>query len=226
MPALKIATYNIHQWVGGDGRVDVLRVLSVIRSLNADLVALQEVLLPKDGFTLRDLESETGMQLIPGRTLYREDAEYGNVLLAKVPVLRTFSLDLTVPPFEPRGAILAAVLAGSVQVSIVATHLGMRQAERQKQMATLLSEIDKLEGIAVLAGDLNEWNPLSPVIGKVKSVFGKQRSPCTFPARLPVLALDRILVRPPMFERAPCVVRSGTAGRASDHLPLEAVIGI
>jgi len=219
---LRLATYNIHQWVGGDGRADVERVLSVIRSLDADLVALQEVLLPWEGFTQEDLARETGMQVIPGRTLYRGDAEYGNALLTRRPVGRTWSRELTVAPFEPRGALCLSLLVGDVPVKVVATHLGMRQRERLRQVEALMPELAAPGQVTVMLGDLNEWVPRSTVLGRLRAAFGPHPAPKTFPSRFPVLALDRILARPPVFERFPCAVRTGPARAASDHLPLEA----
>src|SRR5258708_2483299 len=38
-----VATYNVHGCIGGDGRLDPERVAIVIRELDADIVALQEV---------------------------------------------------------------------------------------------------------------------------------------------------------------------------------------
>ena len=40
---LTIATYNIHGAVGSDGRFAPARVARVLREINADIIALQEV---------------------------------------------------------------------------------------------------------------------------------------------------------------------------------------
>src|SRR5690349_23008140 len=40
---LRVATYNIHKCRGLDGRVRPERVIDVLREVNADIVALQEV---------------------------------------------------------------------------------------------------------------------------------------------------------------------------------------
>jgi endonuclease/exonuclease/phosphatase family metal-dependent hydrolase len=42
-PALRIATYNVHRCRGLDGRTRPDRIAAVLRSINADVVALQEV---------------------------------------------------------------------------------------------------------------------------------------------------------------------------------------
>jgi endonuclease/exonuclease/phosphatase family metal-dependent hydrolase len=43
---LRVATYNIHRAVGADGRLQPERTARVVLSLDADLVALQEVEMP------------------------------------------------------------------------------------------------------------------------------------------------------------------------------------
>ena len=43
MPLLRVATYNIHKCRGMDGRIRPSRVAQVLRELDADVIALQEV---------------------------------------------------------------------------------------------------------------------------------------------------------------------------------------
>ena len=45
---LKFASYNIHKAVGTDRRRDPDRILAVLREIDADIIALQEVDLRKD----------------------------------------------------------------------------------------------------------------------------------------------------------------------------------
>ena len=40
---LKLVSYNIHSGIGTDGRFDLHRVEEVLREVDADLIALQEV---------------------------------------------------------------------------------------------------------------------------------------------------------------------------------------
>src|SRR5712691_615295 len=42
-PTLRVATYNIHRCRGIDGRTRPERIASVLRAIDADVVALQEV---------------------------------------------------------------------------------------------------------------------------------------------------------------------------------------
>ena len=45
-PTLRIATYNIHRCRGLDGRTRPERIAAVLESIDADIVALQEVVGP------------------------------------------------------------------------------------------------------------------------------------------------------------------------------------
>ena len=40
---LRVMTYNVHSCVGGDRRYDPERILKVLREIDADIIALQEV---------------------------------------------------------------------------------------------------------------------------------------------------------------------------------------
>jgi endonuclease/exonuclease/phosphatase family metal-dependent hydrolase len=55
-------------------------------------------------------------------------------------------------------------------------------------------------------------------------LLGRTRSVRSFPSRAPVLALDRIWVKPAQLLRELRAHRSPLSRRASDHLPLRAVI--
>ena len=40
---ITLATYNIHACIGTDGHCDPFRIVDVIREMDADIIALQEV---------------------------------------------------------------------------------------------------------------------------------------------------------------------------------------
>jgi endonuclease/exonuclease/phosphatase family metal-dependent hydrolase len=75
-----------------------------------------------------------------------------------------------------------------------------------------------------LMGDFNEWNPFSQSLRCLRSHFGHLRAPATYPARFPILALDRILVCPRAAREEVRAVKTPLARIASDHLPLKAVV--
>jgi endonuclease/exonuclease/phosphatase family metal-dependent hydrolase len=95
---------------------------------------------------------------VEGATLLHPDGHYGNGLVTRCPVVRSNLLDLNWRGREPRGAICADLDCSGEFVRVVATHLGLRPAERREQVESLLRPFRQNPGDrAVLLGDLNEW---------------------------------------------------------------------
>jgi endonuclease/exonuclease/phosphatase family metal-dependent hydrolase len=230
--SLRLATYNVHSGVGRDGRRDPARVAEVIRELDADIVALQEVESHHGDLEVLELLGErTGMRALAGPTMLRPVGDYGNALLTRLPVLELHRLDLSVPGREPRGALDAMLESrGHRQghpLRVIATHLGLRPAERRQQIQALLSALDPgIPGPTVLMGDLNEWFMWGRPLRRLHAHFGATPAPRTFPAHRPLFALDRIWVKPLHCLQRIAVHDSPLAREASDHLPLVAQLGL
>ena len=62
-PTLRIATYNVHRCRGLDGRTRPERIAAVLRAIDADVVALQEVVGagPNGGGHAEELGAALGM---------------------------------------------------------------------------------------------------------------------------------------------------------------------
>ena len=221
---LGLATYNIHSCVGGDGRYDPGRILGVLKELDVDILALQEVdSQAHRGLELMDwLAQETGLHAIAGPTLLRQTGKYGNALLLRCEALSVRLIDLTVLLNEPRGAIDVDVDCDGHVLQLIATHLGLRPAERRTQVKRVLEGFGTKH--CVLMGDLNEWLLWGRTLRWIQAMFGSARHLATFPARYPILALDRIWVKPPGAVVQLTVHKTALARQASDHLPLKALI--
>jgi endonuclease/exonuclease/phosphatase family metal-dependent hydrolase len=141
-------------------------------------------------------------------------------------VLAEHRLDLSFPGREPRGAIGATIACGGDQrLQIVTTHLGLRPAERRYQVQRLLELFDAERAVpAVLLGDLNEWLLWGRPLRRLHAYFKETPAPATFPARFPLFALDRVWVRPRSALVHLAANVSELARRASDHLPITAVL--
>ena len=221
-----VATYNIHRAVGRDGASDPERVADVLAEIGAHVTALQEVQRGAAGRDLVQLVCDRlAAEAVSGVTMLRRDAEYGNVLLTRYPVLAVDRIDLSVPPHEPRGALDVVLDCGGWRLRILATHLGLRPYERRRQVRRLLSALDQGEDLpTVLMGDLNEWFLWGRPLRWLHVQFRRTPAPPTFPARLPVFALDRLWVRPRALLERLAVHASPLARIASDHLPLVATL--
>ncbi|MEI6001922.1 endonuclease/exonuclease/phosphatase family protein [Paraburkholderia bengalensis] len=236
--ALRIATYNIHDTVGTDGRRSAERIADVIGELDADIVALQEV--PLGGSfapnALPILREATGMDAIAGPTLDTPERRYGNAILSRLPIRATRSLDLSFGTREARGALDVDVsldagvgarpAADGAQraLRVVATHLGLTARERRAQIRALIAAFDTPRMPVILMGDLNEWFVWGQALRMLVTHFRAAPAPRTFPSRLPMFALDRIWMHPADRLLDVQVHRSMRARVASDHLPLVARI--
>ena len=210
--------------MGRDGRRDHERIAAVICELDADVVALQEVESHHGDLEVLELLAErSGMRALAGPTMLRPVGDYGNALLTRLPVLELQRLDLSVPGREPRGALDALLEAPGGPLQVIATHLGLRPAERRQQIQTLLSVLDPgVPGPTALMGDLNEWFMWGRPLRRLHAHFGETPGPRTFPAHRPLFALDRIWVKPLRCLQGIAVHDSPLARQASDHLPLVA----
>jgi endonuclease/exonuclease/phosphatase family metal-dependent hydrolase len=109
----------------------------------------------------------------------------------------------------------------------VATHLGLRPAERREQVQQLLHLFrERPHDSSVLLGDLNEWFLWGRPLRRLHRHFRETPSLATFPRELPLLALDRIWTHPRAMLRSSQVHKTPLARLASDHLPLVATLDL
>lgn len=223
---LTIATYNIHGAIGVDRRFDPHRVANVLREISADIIALQEVPLggTKVPNVLEILQDATGFIAVEGPTRHGPERRYGNAVLSRYPVIATRNIDLSFGSREPRGALDADIDCHGHPLRVIATHLGLRLAERRDQIRRLLQVFDTNRMPVILLGDVNEWFVWGRSLRWLVSHFEAVPAPRTFPSRLPMFALDRIWISP-RRRLVHVEVHSTPLSRvASDHLPLIAHI--
>ena len=223
---IRFASYNIHLGIGRDGQFSPERIAAVIDELDADVVALQEVSFGAPGFDmLHYLSAACGLNVIAGPTLVTSTGEYGNAILTSLAVVEVRRWDLSVPRCEPRGAIDARISHNGRALRVIATHLGLRPAERRRQIRQLLEIIETDRRYpTVLAGDVNEWFLWGRPLRWMHRHFQHTPAPATFPAGRPLFALDRIWVEPRRAMQHLVAHASTTARVASDHLPIVASI--
>jgi endonuclease/exonuclease/phosphatase family metal-dependent hydrolase len=225
----RVATYNIHRCVGRDGVSDPQRIADVLRAVDADLVALQEVAYAPDhpDDILQYLAAAAGARAIAGPTLLEAKGRYGNALLSRRTPDAVQRADISVPGREPRGVIQLVLTRGGTTVAALATHLGLGIEERRRQMNRILAMLRLVKAdVVILMGDFNEWLPWARPLRRAALHFDAPviPAPATFPSRRPLLALDRIWVRAPRPLTDLRVFAEAPARQASDHLPLVADI--
>jgi endonuclease/exonuclease/phosphatase family metal-dependent hydrolase len=217
---MRVATYNVHDCIGRDGRYDPERIAALMVEFDADLIALQEVTQDDAGELVELFESTTAMQALDGSLFERGLGRYGNLILARDPVVESRLHDLSCAGREPRACIDLLLDLGGLALRLIATHLGLRSRERLAQLARLADLAAATGEACLLMGDFNLWWHRRALRPLAEQGFVEQpvRS---FPTRPgPLVALDRILARPPVtIER--CWRYDNPRSRlASDHFPV------
>jgi len=230
---LRILSYNIHGCVGWGGKEDAGAVLEVIRKSDADIVALQEVHDEDDvdRSFLKALGTLGYASVLHGSTMRKQEGHYGNVLMTRQPVLEEDKIDLSYKGREPRGAIRARIGIEGMTVEILTTHLGLGIRERRTQLEILAEALpdwlkESEDVVRIGLGDFNEWIPGGRTRRLLHRLFGHSPRVATFPAVFPLIALDRIYVRPHEALVGIKAFREEPADRASDHLPLLAEVSL
>lgn len=225
-----IASYNVHKCVGVDGRFDPYRTKEVIKEIGADVIALQEAdtrFGERRGLLDLDwLERETGLLPVPISGYTKAHGWHGNVVFFREGLVRDVH-QIKLPGLEPRGALIAELeLKDGSVLRIIAAHLGLLHRSRHQQTRMIIDLLRaRDEQPTVLLGDLNEWRLGDrSSLNTLTSVFGLPPAVPSFPSRLPVLALDRIMANRPELLSPVTAHDTPLARLASDHLPIKARI--
>ena len=235
-PSFRVATYNTHKCRGMDGRIRPARVAEVLRELDADVIALQEVVSLTGGRREQNqaqyLADAVGFEFRIGETRKLRGAAYGNVLLSRLPLKQVEVYDLTASRREPRGCMRCDLeIAHGKIVHVFNVHLGTGYLERRKQAHMLMSRevllAPALKHPRLVLGDFNEWTRglVSRMLQQefesvdIQLHLNRRR---TYPGVLPLMHLDHMYFDRDLALEEFLLHRSRMALVASDHLPLVA----
>lgn len=233
---IRILSYNIHHGEGTDGKLDLERLAGVIKSVQPDVVALQEVDRGVKRTNKVDEPAElgrlTGMKPIFERNIIFEGGDYGNAILSRLPV--TSHKNIPLPSHyvgEQRGALVAELTApdGRTPIRFIATHLDYRPNDGERKDS--VKRLEELAGESpdrptLLVGDLNSL-PDSAVLSLFEANWKRSTSITsplpTFPSDKPTRQIDYVLFRPASRWK---VVENRVLEEpvASDHRPLLVVL--
>lgn len=235
MNVLRVATYNIHKCQGMDGRVKPERIARVLAELNADVIALQEVLsIPEhraESNQARFLAESLGWHYVQAETRKLHGGIYGNVLLSRFPIHEHRSVDITHLGKEERSVLRGDLDVNGRSLHVFNLHLGTNFFERRHQARALMEHAvlraSDLTGERIVLGDFNEWTRgmvtrmLTQELRRIDLEVPMFRRR-TYPALLPLLHLDYVYYEHSLRARDAFFHTSRLALVASDHLPLVA----
>jgi endonuclease/exonuclease/phosphatase family metal-dependent hydrolase len=235
----RVVTYNVHKCVGLDRRERPARIAAALREIDADIIALQEVVsvesdAAREAHQARFIAEELGCEFRVGENRRHKGGAYGNVVLSRLPVAHCHNYDITWRWQERRGALRVDVRLGEEGAPVLHlfnVHLGTAFVERRHQGRKLVGEgilrDPSLSGPRVVLGDFNEWTH-----GLASRLLSEEmqsadirlhlRTRRTYPWALPLVHLDHVYYDPALTLERLTLHRSRVALVASDHLPLVA----
>lgn len=244
--SFKVLTVNIHKGFTFFNRKFILSELrDAVRKVGADVVFLQEVTgnhvkhaQKFDNYTetphYEYLADSIWPQFAYGRNAVYTNGHHGNAMLSKFPIVRHENRDISINGPERRGMLHCELeVPGQPRnVHAICVHLGLVETHRTQQMKMVCDLVRKeipARAPVVVAGDFNDWRRRAHTQmargANLHEVFVQAHGQAarTFPARLPMLQLDRIYVRN-AAGHSPIVLPSNPWSRLSDHAPLAAEI--
>jgi endonuclease/exonuclease/phosphatase family metal-dependent hydrolase len=232
---LRVATYNIHRCRGLDGRTNPARIAEVIRSIDADVIALQEVIGagPNSSGHAEEIGAQLGMGWVMAPARHLRNSLFGNVVLSRLPILHHAQYDLSWKTCEPRCCQRVDIAIGDDTLHLYNVHLGTAFLERRHQAGRLSAIVhDRRVGQPkIVLGDFNEWmrglatHLLSERLNSI-DLRAHLRRRRTYPGVFPVLHLDHIYYEGKVEVAKLELPRTRLSLMASDHLPLVAELRV
>jgi endonuclease/exonuclease/phosphatase family metal-dependent hydrolase len=228
---LRIATYNVHRCRGLDGRTSPERIAEVIRSIEPDVIALQEVVGagPSSQGHAETLGALLGMGWVMAPTRHWRGALFGNVILSRFPIRHHTQYDLSWKTCEPRCCQRVDIDVDDDLLHLYNVHLGTAFLERRHQAGRLSAILHdrRVDEPKIVLGDFNEW-----MRGLATDILNERlqsidlrahlRRRRTYPGVFPVLHLDHIYYAGNVEVSGIQLPRTRLSLMASDHLPLVA----
>jgi endonuclease/exonuclease/phosphatase family metal-dependent hydrolase len=232
---LRVVTYNIHRCRGLDGRTLPHRAIEVLLSLDADIIALQEVIGagPNGSSHAEEIGAGLGMGWAMAPARHLRGHQFGNVVLSRFPIRQHYQYDLSWKTCEPRCCQRVDLAVDACTLHLFNVHLGTAFRERRDQSERLATIVHdrRIQAPKIVLGDFNEWSQgLATAVLEDKlqaidlSVHLRRKR--TYPAILPFLHLDHIYYEGHVDIAGVDVPRTRKSLMASDHLPFLAELRV
>jgi endonuclease/exonuclease/phosphatase family metal-dependent hydrolase len=233
---IRVVTYNVHRGRGLDGRTKPDRIAAVLQDIDADVVALQEVVGagPRHGGHAEAFGAALGMGWVMAPTRHLWSHQFGNVVLSRFPITHHVRYNLSWKTCEPRGCMRVDLAIGDeLTLHLYNAHFGTAILERRVQAERLAGIVSdrRVTGPKIVLGDFNEWSrgPASALLSERLNgidLAAHLRRRRTYPGVFPLVHLDHIYYQGRVEVEKVELVRSRRALIASDHLPLVATLRV
>jgi len=235
---LTIVSFNIRN--GGrrmDGPYDHPLQIQVLKDLQPDVVALQEV----DHFTKRsggidvsgDYARALGMTSHFAAAMPYGGGAYGAAVLSKIPVVEDESINLPVKDSEPRVCVVRFLQVPGVGiVAFAGVHLDSSDADtaRLENAKLIIARLQRIKEPVIIAGDFNDQPDSATLKLFAEAGFHRltpQGDPNSFPADKPNITIDHILTKDSDTVTIQDLgTRVAPIPNASDHRPLQSHLKI
>jgi endonuclease/exonuclease/phosphatase family metal-dependent hydrolase len=216
-----------------DRRTRPDRIAAVLRTIDADIIALQEVIGsgPAGVSHAEEIGAALGMGWVMASARKLRGHQFGNVVLSRHPIASHVTHDLSWKTCEPRCLQRVDIDVSGRLLHVYNVHLGTAILERRAQAQRLASIVSDrhVGGRKIVLGDFNEWMrgmTTRLLSSKLQSVdltsFLRRRR--TYPGLFPILHLDHIYYDGSLEITGIDLPRTRLALIASDHLPLVAEV--
>ncbi len=199
---LKILSFNIAKGGSFNKRDNkIMQMREQIRILHPDFIFLQETF----GSQFEMIAEDIWPHCRYGKNAIYTKGHHGNAILSKFPISYSENFDISMGAYENRGFLHTIAHPDSLSkpIHLICIHLGLFGVDRKKQLDKIMKYIDEKipkEDLLILGGDFNDWNnyvskPLLAMGLQEAFLQHKGAHAKTFPALMPILALDRIYTR-------------------------------
>jgi len=250
MLAITVLTVNIHKGFTALGRQYILPELrEAVRDVAPDMVFLQEV----TGSNARHsasidtfadephyeyLADSIWTQYAYGKNAVYTHGHHGNAVLSKFPIVHFENRNISLTGPERRGLLHCEldIPLQPTHLHVICVHLSLLGSHRMEQLRRLCAFIDEVVpplAPLIVAGDFNDWGQRAHAVlarsAQLTETFvhAQGNAARSFPARWPMLRLDRIYVRG-VLAHNPMHLPAMPWKHLSDHAPLAArlVLGL
>ena len=146
---MRLVCYNIHKGMDEFRRVTLLQLIKYLKSLDADVICLQEVLY----YQFNMMKLILKMDGVFAIHVHNKKMKFGICILSKEKIIKSNHILLTSKK-EQRG-MLSIDRENEV---IINTHLGLDSEERKTQISEILNFAKNKDKNIIICGDFNEEN--------------------------------------------------------------------